>query len=497
MRWFLPDDETPRGARAALFDVMLRTVHLARDVCYTTEDVVGGALWVPPGTLAAGRRRSRSRLLPGMLRVFGRGLRARAARADRDGRRAIRASRTTTSTRSASSPEWQGRGLGSALMQPVLERCDRERMPAYLNAGSPRSRDLYLRHGFEVMEEFGCPRTARRCGGCGGSPEVRLTHSGRIGLLVNVRRVSDRQKRLTLIACILGSAIVFIDGTVVNVALPAIRADLDAGLADAAVDRRGVPAHARLADPDRRLAERPLRAAPDLRARHGAASASTSLLCAIAPNAELADRRAGAAGHRRARCSCRARCATIVAVFPEYERGRAIGTWTAWSGVSTVIGPLAGGVLIDSPPGGGCSRINLLPGRGDALPDRDAQLPREPRRAPGARARRRARRGPVRARPRRAGVRADRAAAIRVERPASWSVPLVPRLVLLAAFVVAGAPEPASRCCRSSLFRARNFAVANLATLVDLRRARRRAVLPDRCSSRRPRATRRSTPASR
>src|SRR2546428_2314353 len=48
----------------------------------------------------------------------------------------------------------------------------------------------------------------------------------------NVFRVSERQKRLTLIACILGSAIVFIDGTVVNVALPAIRSDLNTGLAE-------------------------------------------------------------------------------------------------------------------------------------------------------------------------------------------------------------------------------------------------------------------------
>ena len=41
-----------------------------------------------------------------------------------------------------------------------------------------------------------------------------------------------RAKRLTLIACILGSAIVFVDQTVVNVALPALRDDLDASLAD-------------------------------------------------------------------------------------------------------------------------------------------------------------------------------------------------------------------------------------------------------------------------
>src|SRR5215218_8566565 len=40
-----------------------------------------------------------------------------------------------------------------------------------------------------------------------------------------------RTKRLTLVACVLGTAVVFLDGTVVNVALPAIRADLHGGLA--------------------------------------------------------------------------------------------------------------------------------------------------------------------------------------------------------------------------------------------------------------------------
>src|SRR3989442_10107287 len=39
------------------------------------------------------------------------------------------------------------------------------------------------------------------------------------------------QKRLVLVACILGSSIVFIDGTVVNVALPTIQRDLGGGLA--------------------------------------------------------------------------------------------------------------------------------------------------------------------------------------------------------------------------------------------------------------------------
>src|SRR5690349_23385033 len=43
--------------------------------------------------------------------------------------------------------------------------------------------------------------------------------------------MSPAQKRLTLLAAILGSLVAFIDGTVVNVALPHIRDDLGGGLA--------------------------------------------------------------------------------------------------------------------------------------------------------------------------------------------------------------------------------------------------------------------------
>ena len=134
---------------------MLSRVHLQRDWCYTTEDVVGGALWVPPGNWRLGIV-AQLTLLPGMLRVFGRGL----ARAQR-GLAVMEEGHPRTAHYYLDSlgvvPECQGRGIGSALMGPVLERCDAERMPAYLNAGSMRSRDLYARHGFEVTEEFALP----------------------------------------------------------------------------------------------------------------------------------------------------------------------------------------------------------------------------------------------------------------------------------------------------------------------------------------------------
>jgi ribosomal protein S18 acetylase RimI-like enzyme len=48
-------------------------------------------------------------------------------------------------------PLHQGRGLGSALLEPALERCDREGTLAYLEASSPRSVPLYQRHGFDVL----------------------------------------------------------------------------------------------------------------------------------------------------------------------------------------------------------------------------------------------------------------------------------------------------------------------------------------------------------
>ncbi|GGO33857.1 MULTISPECIES: GNAT family N-acetyltransferase [Streptomyces] len=45
-------------------------------------------------------------------------------------------------------PEQQGEGLGTALVAPVLARCDRDGRHAYLEASNARSRELYLRLGF-------------------------------------------------------------------------------------------------------------------------------------------------------------------------------------------------------------------------------------------------------------------------------------------------------------------------------------------------------------
>jgi EmrB/QacA subfamily drug resistance transporter len=154
-----------------------------------------------------------------------------------------------------------------------------------------------------------------------------------------------RTKRLTIVACILGTSVVFLDGTVVNVALPAIRSDLAGGLA---AQQWVVEAYL-LTLGSLLLVGGSL---GDLMGRKKIFSIGlagfglASVLCAIAPTVEvLIAMRAlqGIAGALLVPSSL----AVITAVFPDDERGAAIGTWTAWAGIATVLGPFGGGLLID------------------------------------------------------------------------------------------------------------------------------------------------------
>jgi GNAT superfamily N-acetyltransferase len=49
-------------------------------------------------------------------------------------------------------PVAQGRGLGTTLLRHALKTCDGDGLPAYLEATSPRSRNLYARHDFEIVD---------------------------------------------------------------------------------------------------------------------------------------------------------------------------------------------------------------------------------------------------------------------------------------------------------------------------------------------------------
>jgi len=55
-------------------------------------------------------------------------------------------------------PPRQGEGLGSALLQPMLRRCDQEGVGAYLETGTERNVRFYSRHGFRVIDEVPLPK---------------------------------------------------------------------------------------------------------------------------------------------------------------------------------------------------------------------------------------------------------------------------------------------------------------------------------------------------
>jgi EmrB/QacA subfamily drug resistance transporter len=153
-------------------------------------------------------------------------------------------------------------------------------------------------------------------------------------------------KRLILMACILGSGIAFLDGTVVNVALPAMQEDLGASLAS----QQWVVEGYLLSLSSLLLVGGSLDDLFERRAVFAAGVAGFgvfSLACAVAPSVGVliaARILQGAAGALLVPSTL----AIIIATFPENERGAAIGSWTAWTGISTVVGPLLGGALIDS-----------------------------------------------------------------------------------------------------------------------------------------------------
>ena len=121
--------------RSQGFDTLFRTclcaLSLPHGEVLTTDDCVGGALWYPPGKAKVGYARQLM-LMPAMIRVAGLcGIRRFIHVMDTLDRVHPRASHYYLQFLGVT-PQHQHKGIGTALMHPVLERCDRERCGAYL-----------------------------------------------------------------------------------------------------------------------------------------------------------------------------------------------------------------------------------------------------------------------------------------------------------------------------------------------------------------------------
>jgi GNAT superfamily N-acetyltransferase len=159
--WLMPEEGKRRARLRRYFGIELRHYTLPRGRVWTTSDLSGAALSLPPG---AWRAPLHATVIEGS--AFGIHL-TRAAR--------LGAAMEWRHTRTPREPHYyirdigvhpdmQGKGLGSALLSRTLERCDREGLPAYLEASSESNAALYERLGFRHTRELRV----------GGSPPLRL-----------------------------------------------------------------------------------------------------------------------------------------------------------------------------------------------------------------------------------------------------------------------------------------------------------------------------------
>ena len=143
-------DVAPRQQILPRWFEIVTEANLRHGGIYTTDNVVAGAVWVPAGVdddegMGTALGEISGKYAQTLFDVF--------KRMDDRHPHEPHHYLFLLGTR----PEWQSRGIGSALIQPVLELCDRDALPAYLEATSEGNKRLYLRHGFEVTGEIKLP----------------------------------------------------------------------------------------------------------------------------------------------------------------------------------------------------------------------------------------------------------------------------------------------------------------------------------------------------
>jgi GNAT superfamily N-acetyltransferase len=156
LSWFFPEDSRRMQQLRGTFGYFGEKVWFPLDETYTTAAVAGAAVWMTPGNWRVGILKQ-LRMLPGMASAVGltsmpralRGFNLMESKHPHDPHYYLPVIGVE--------PDWQGKGLGTALLHPVLERCDRDKMPAYLEATSRRNLACYLRNGFDVTQEIVLP----------------------------------------------------------------------------------------------------------------------------------------------------------------------------------------------------------------------------------------------------------------------------------------------------------------------------------------------------
>ena len=150
-RWILPGEFDWAVASDSFFAMVMSDM-LRHDSVFTTEAREGAALWIPPYPQPAALR--------DRLAMAARWYAALGRRSKEVGEQLARIERAHPREPHwylavlGTDPRHQGRGVGSALLAPILARCDADRVPAYLESSKRTNVPFYERHGFRVIGEL-------------------------------------------------------------------------------------------------------------------------------------------------------------------------------------------------------------------------------------------------------------------------------------------------------------------------------------------------------
>ena len=154
MEWFFPSPSGRDRKIQRLFELRVAAL-VEQDETYTTGDHLGAAVWAQPGrwemSPLAGLVLT-ARMLP-LTRLRTPTLARGWAMIDAAHPRQPHYYLAILGTE----PAAQGQGVGSALLGPVLDDCDRNEVGAYLESSKESNLAFYGRHGFRVTDELDLP----------------------------------------------------------------------------------------------------------------------------------------------------------------------------------------------------------------------------------------------------------------------------------------------------------------------------------------------------
>lgn len=157
MEWLIPSAGRNRFERLRQFFALdMKAWNLRHDETWTTPDYRGGAIWAPPGKWKLSVA-DIVKSTPAMARILGRRLPLALRGLNEIERRHPREPHYYLAVL-GTEPAQQGKGIGGALLAPVLDRCDQEGVGAYLESSKEKNVPYYRRFGFEVTEELPLPK---------------------------------------------------------------------------------------------------------------------------------------------------------------------------------------------------------------------------------------------------------------------------------------------------------------------------------------------------